>query len=284
MIADLDETIRQLLIEELPVKNGEIEISFEQPKREWSSRLSKPAVNLFLYDIRENNVLRSHQWERFSGGNSEGRAQLKRTSLRADCSYLLTTWAADPEDEHRLLTRCLLALYRFPVLPEPRLVGSLQHPPYDIQARVAQHDVLTDPSDLWSVLDNELRPSLSYIITLALDPWQPVTTPIVHTRILRFGQAEGLPDEPYLAPNSAQVDLVVIGGSVRDGETGAPQGGVAVALKDTGYVATTDTEGHFILGSVAPGGYTLIVWPLDKKPLQKKVQVPADSGDYDIEV
>ena len=68
MIADLDETIRQLLKEELPIKNSEIEVSFEQPKRENSARWTKPTVNLFLYDVRENNVLRQHQWQRLIEG------------------------------------------------------------------------------------------------------------------------------------------------------------------------------------------------------------------------
>ena len=64
MIADLDESIRQLLIAEMPLKNGEVEISFDQPKREWSSRLSRPTVNFFLYDLRENTILRQQSWER----------------------------------------------------------------------------------------------------------------------------------------------------------------------------------------------------------------------------
>ena len=59
MIADLDETLQQLLKNELPIKNGEIDIKFEQPKREWSARLSKPTVNFFLYDLRENVKLRA---------------------------------------------------------------------------------------------------------------------------------------------------------------------------------------------------------------------------------
>ena len=128
MIADLDETIRQLLKEELPIKNSEIEVSFEQPKRENSAKWTKPTVNLFLYDLRENNVLRQHQWERLAGGDNGGRggveqlARLKRSPMRVDCCYMLTTWANDPEDEHRLLTRCLLALFRFPILPEDRLM------------------------------------------------------------------------------------------------------------------------------------------------------------------
>jgi hypothetical protein len=40
MIADLDETLRQLVTAELPIKNGEIEVEFDQPKREWSARLT----------------------------------------------------------------------------------------------------------------------------------------------------------------------------------------------------------------------------------------------------
>ena len=47
MLADLDESIRKLLIEELPIKNGEIDVKFEQPKREWSAKLTKPTVNFF---------------------------------------------------------------------------------------------------------------------------------------------------------------------------------------------------------------------------------------------
>lgn len=168
MIADLDETIRQLLIKELPVKNGEIDIKFEQPKREWSARVSKPTINLFLYDVRENNILRQHQWERVREGN--GTVTQKRSHMRVDCLYMLTTWASDPEDEHRLLTRALMALFRYPILPEDRLEGTLRNPPYEIQARLAAHDRLTNPAELWSSLDNELRPSISYVITLALDP------------------------------------------------------------------------------------------------------------------
>ena len=110
--------------------------------------------------------------------------------MRVDCSYMLSTWAADPEDEHRLLTRTMLALFRFPILPADRLIGALQNPPFDIQAKLAQHDVLTDPSDLWNVLDNEMRPSVPYVVTLALDPWETITGPLVRTRILRLGQAQ----------------------------------------------------------------------------------------------
>ena len=82
MIADLDETIRRLLIRELPVKNGEIDIKFNQPAREWSARLQGPTLNLYLYDVRENNTLRQHQWQQL--GSDDDQARMKRTPLRVD--------------------------------------------------------------------------------------------------------------------------------------------------------------------------------------------------------
>src|SRR5512142_2917457 len=112
MIADLDETIRQLLQQELPIKNGEIEIKFDQPKREWSARLNRPTVNCFLYDLRENPILRQHGLEQVSPGQGNNlQAHLRRTPFRVDCFYMLTTWANDPDHEHRLLSNTMLALF-----------------------------------------------------------------------------------------------------------------------------------------------------------------------------
>lgn len=285
MIADLDETIRQLLIAELPVKNGEVEISFDQPKREWSARISKPTVNLFLYDVRENATLRQHQWERMPSVNGDHLARLKRTPFRVDCFYMLTTWAAEPEDEHRLLTRALMALFRFPILPEDRLIGSLKNPIFEIQARLASHDRLTNPAEVWSSLDNELRPSVSYIVTLALDPWKEIEGPIVRTLTLRTGQAGRLPRRRELISEVPPDEQIFIGGTLRDKSKGnQPAVGVTVAIKGTGLFATTDAEGQYTLGSLQPGEYTLVAWTEEGKPKEKKITVPPKDGDYDLEI
>src|SRR5512138_146393 len=231
MLEDLDETIRQLLIAEMPVKNGEIEISFDQPKREWSARLSKPTLNLFLYDVRENNVLRQHQWEQLPAKGNDPRGHLKRLPFRVDCTYMFTAWATVPEDEHRLLTRSLLALFRFPTLPEDRLVGSLRNPPFDIQARLASHDKLTNPAEVWSALDNEIRPTVSYTVTLALDPWKEITTPIVRTRTLRTGQAAHL-SRSQQHTDEVSGEMGTIGGRITEASrAGAPVSGVPIAIK-----------------------------------------------------
>jgi len=58
VIADVDEVLRKLLMREIEIKGNQVDIQFDQPKREWSSRLSKPTLNLYLFDLRENLRLR----------------------------------------------------------------------------------------------------------------------------------------------------------------------------------------------------------------------------------
>jgi hypothetical protein len=285
MIADLDETIRQLLIADIPVQNGEVEISFFQPKREWSSKLSRPTVNFFLYDLRENATLRQATWDRLPARqNGDGLAYLKRNPYRVDCSYMLTTWATDPDDEHRLLARCLSALFKYPVLPESRLLGELQNQPFEIQARLAAHDHLTNPAEVWSALDNEMRPSISYVITLAVDPWQEIAEPTVRSLVLRSGQAAAAPSQGIDA-QAGSGERVWIGGRVysrSEGKPGMP--GVRVTVRGTSLGTETDELGQFRLGSLARGDYTLIGWPTKGKPIEKKVTVPTSQGGYDLEM
>jgi hypothetical protein len=244
-------------------------------------------VNFFLYDLRENAVLRQHQWEQVAGANGRRadshQAHLKRTPFRVDCLYMLTTWAAEPEDEHRLMSRAMLALFRFPVLPPERLVGSLKGQPYELQTRLASHDRLTNPAEVWGALDNELRPSISYIVTLAMDPWTEITAPLVKTFSMRSGQAEGLPHDRRLI-DSTVLEWASIGGQVRAGAGGKPAAGIQVAVKGSGLFAASDENGCYTLNGLPPGEYVLVAWPAKGSPLEKKVTLPGKPGDYDFEL
>ena len=279
MISDLDKTIKKLLTAEIPIENGEVDIKFDQPSREWSARLAKPTVNLFLFDVRENVALRQHQWQQSNGHNQAGIAHMKRTPYRVDCHYMITTWAAEPDDEHRLLSRCLRALFRNPVLPESVLQGEMQRQPFEVQTRLASNDKLTNPAEVWSALDNELRPSLSYLVTLAIDPWTEITGPAVRTFTLRTGQSHEPPREQF-APDTAVTEKATIGGQVM--AKGKPQANIEVAIKGTGYFDRTDRDGRFRLGSIPYGNYTLVAWAAHGKPKEMKVIVPSD--EYDIEI
>lgn len=285
MIAELDEVIRKLLIDELPIKNGEVDIAFDQPRREWSARLSRPTINLFLHDVRENNTLRNHQWQTMER-NGANLSRQKRMPLRVDCHYALTVWAPEPDDEHRLLTRCLMALFRYPIIPADRLNGRLRNQPFEMQTRLAAHDRLTNLAEFWGALDNEMRPTISYLLTLALDPWEEVTGPLVSTFTLRTGQAAAPARQKSLVDGTDET-TTFIGGTVRQKKV--PAADIQVALKGTGYVTTTDREGRYVmgLGGLAPGDYTLVVWPATGEPKQQKISVRVGNGEvdnYDIEL
>src|SRR3954466_12808611 len=73
MLADLDETLRSLLKEDLEAHGFEgVDIAFDAPSRDWSGQLSKPTVNVFLYDLREAESLRTSEgggvWRGARGG------------------------------------------------------------------------------------------------------------------------------------------------------------------------------------------------------------------------
>ena len=286
MIADLDESIKQLLVTDMPVKNGEIDIKFDQPSREWSNKLTKPTVNFFLYDLRENTTLRRSQFDRIAGGNGQSDISLmKKAPHRIDCFYLLTCWAAEPEDEHRLLTRVLMTLFRYPVLPEHILQGTVQNPLYPIQTFVARHDKLTNPAEVWSALDNEMRPSICYTANLALDPWTEVEGPIVRTLTLRSGRSSQLPTFQEYDEDGLSSELTYIGGIIRS-KSGdhEPLPGLQVAIKGRGWFDKTDEAGRFRLGGMPAGDYTLVIWPDKGKPKEKKISVPAKNGDFDLQL
>ena len=121
MLDALDSTLKLLLNRELPPnvpsRDTEVYISFDTPYQEAIKQ--KPAINCFLYDVRENLELRSSTWllER----QSNGKAVKKRPPARVDCSYLITAWPQDENDiqtEHQLLGEVMKVLLRYRKIPE----------------------------------------------------------------------------------------------------------------------------------------------------------------------
>lgn len=299
MIADLDKTIRQLLIDELPPELSEVAIKFDAPTREWSQRQNGPTLNFYLYDVRENPHLRAHQWEQRNLDHNgrpldPQKVHQKRTPLRIDCFYMVTTWMnQNPEDEHRLLTNCLLVLARYPVLPADRLVERLRNPTFEVRAQVARHDVLTNPAEVWGALNNDIRPTVPYVVTLTLDPWRIPedlqSVGPVRTLGIGVGQ-EGTPAElanRRLSPAQADPLHRFIWGTVRDPQKqGAPVANLEVAIEGVGLYTRTDAQGRFRFAGLMPGAYTLVVRISDtQKAAKKPINVPPKLNEnYDMEV
>jgi hypothetical protein len=278
MIDDLDEALRNLLVREIPIKNGEVEIQFEQPKREWSARLSKPTLNLFLYDLRENVKLRgSENWQ--IARNSDGTVSQKRNPVRMDLHYMLTAWANDPDDEHRLLTRVLLALFRQPHLPKELLTPNLQNQPVPITLQVAQETDLDKPSDVWNALDNELKPAVVLTVTLVLDPYEAIVAPIVRTRELRFGQAAAPRQAQELVEAAGRSVYWTVGGELRSKK---PIKALSLTLVERGDAIRLDENGRFTVGRLRAGDYTLAV--SSNGEVLKTFPIKVPSPEYELEL
>lgn len=277
MINAVDEVLRQLLIREIPIQNGEVDLEFDQPTREWSGRLNRPTLNLFLYDLRENPTLRKPEWQ--VNRNGDGSVSKQRSPARVDLSYMITAWAKEAEDEHRLLARTTMALYRHPHLPERLLPEVLGAQPVPIPVRVARHDKLTNPAEVWSALDNEIRPSISCEITLALNPYQTFTGPAVLTRQLRFGQADDIPWDQSLRQEAGADEFWMVGGQLL---TDTSTTDLDLRLVERGLSVPISDEGEFIIGNLESGEYTLVVRKDGEQAAEEKITVPAESYDIDL--
>jgi hypothetical protein len=281
MIEDLDEALRRLLMRELPIKNGEIDVQFNQPRREWSAKLSRPTLDLYLYDLRENLKLRytAQGWE--TERRSDGVSVQRRRPFRLDLHYLITAWASEPEDEHRLLARTLMALFRVPEMPADLLPESLQDQPGPITFKVAQYDTAQNLTDFWSSLDNEMRPAIVCMVTMALNPYQPIYGSIVRTRELRFGQSYDPALSQSLVKAAGADTYWTVGGTLRSQEPLEPDK-VRLTLIERGVVLEVKPEGRFSVGNLEAGDYTLECVVNGGEPRRYKIKVP--SPDYTLDV
>jgi hypothetical protein len=235
-----------LLLTEMPtvverIEAGGFDITFDVPNRDATSRLTRPTLNLFLYHVQENRALRPAPWET---GRLNGGFQDRRPPVRVECSYLVTAWSNEVEDEHRLLTGAARVFFRHLQLPIEAFDGEIPEG-YEIPMMVAQPGAIKDIVDIWSVLDNDLRPSIRVTVTIPLELDVRREGPLILERQIR------IPPPVQLSPDRP-VD--VTGRIVRAGE---PVAGVQVRMDRS--AATTREDGTFELRGVRRGTTAALV-------------------------
>jgi hypothetical protein len=271
MISDIDETIKKLLITKGALEPSQVDIKFEVPDREWSASISKPTVNVYLYDIRENHQLRGTEWA--ITRNQDGTASRKKNPSRVDISYFITVWANDTADEHRILWHVMSTLFRYPEIPEDVLSGDLARQKCPIKASTAQPDGLfNNSSEFWASLDNKIKASINYVVTLPLDTDLGFTAPMVKTKIIE------------VKPPDTDIERIVqIAGMIH--RTGKPTNGmreVKVLAKETGMTAAVDAEGAYTFPNIQTGKHTFQVIVAGK--VLKEIVVTVPSDNYDLEI
>ena len=174
MINALDETLKALLKRELPTALAEqVQISFATPDGQFPPQsVTLPAVDLFLYDVRENIELRSN--EVYIERRGDGTATRMRAPMRVDFSYLITAWPSesvpDPsEDEHRMLGEVMRALLRYRTLPEETLRGELKGQSPALPVSSLQAGRLQSLGEFWQALGGKPKVALNYQVTVSVD-------------------------------------------------------------------------------------------------------------------
>jgi hypothetical protein len=183
VIQDLDNTVKELLVQKVPVDTSAVDIKFEMPTRDWATGVTKPTINVFLYDVRENHELRSNQRYLTRSGAA---ATERRAPTRVDFTYLITAWTTDVSDEHQLLGNMLTALLRYPLLPTETLKGAMQTQPLPLQAWIAQPERTPNAWDFWSSLDGRLKAGISYVVTASLEPYPVQEIGLVTQKVLKL--------------------------------------------------------------------------------------------------
>ncbi len=116
--------------------NAAVTVTFDPPARPWIQALKTPAVNFFLFDIRENTHRRDVMYEqvRDEGGKVVGH---RPPALRYDLHYTVTVWGAPIAMEHRILALVLRCFGALPTVPRELLPEALAQMPHEVHLTTA---------------------------------------------------------------------------------------------------------------------------------------------------
>jgi hypothetical protein len=264
-LADLDELLRTLLKDELDaVQMTGVEFTFDAPTRERASTWRLPAVNLFLYDLREAAQPRDRGWHEHDSG---GVPTLERSPLRLACTFAITAWTRDVVDEHQLLSQILSVLLAYPVLGADILPPSLQvgSPPLGLGTRVAQAKE-EGRADFWSSIGSPYKVSLEYVVTILCPAGQSRErgTLVGTATVSDFGPA---------GDGSPSGTLYAHGGTIVD-ETGRGVEDAWVVLPRVGPWTTSGPGGRFVFSAVPAGEHELLARGSDGMTGRATITVP----------
>jgi len=292
MLRDLDQTLEQIIRAAPIAELSNAGISFETPDKGFNP--PGGTVNLFLYEVKENLMLRDPVPVTRKQGDIFVR---QRPPLRVDCTYVVTAWQNPPSDSnvrasHHLLGQALLWLSRFPVIPEAQLQGTALQAAvvrpgsdsrnFQMPTMVAQMDGSKNSvGEFWSALGIPPRPYFNLVVTVPMDLPLPSDGPLVTTKTLGW--------EPV--PEGTKDTLVAIGGRIVD-LAGNPVPDAVIDVLDAGLRVVSRNEmdhgedqvGRFVLPHVPTGQRTFRVSAVGFDVSTSVIDVTGRSEDYVVQL
>ena len=261
MFHDLDTTIENMLNDAAaPVELRNAGVSFATPDKSYKPSIPDTAVNLFLYEVKENRELRDPVPISDRVGNTNIQ---RRPPVRVDCSYLVTVWtdgltgANKIQAEHKLLGQSFFWLNRFPVIPAGYFAGSMVGQPFPPPTLVAQWDGAKNNGEFWNALGIPPRPYFTLIVTIAMDLGvQSADGPPVVTKEFHFKQLIEAGNGGITTGTDTEV-TIEIAGVVRKATDQSAIANAQVTIAGISQISTTNADGQFQLSGLRPGSYTL---------------------------
>jgi len=237
MIGAVHEALRSMVYGDGKIPPGEIDVSFAVPTRDWSSGITRPTINFYLYDISENVRLRESEFER---QRTDLREALRLRPRRVDLKYVVTAHFRSPlpddgDQEWQVLWRVLATLMRNSEWPDALLPDEARRLDTPIHSQVAAPEGAPRPGELWSTLGTPPRPSLHYVLTVPLD----LNIEYLRTLVVEVGVGVRDMDSGAVLATSRRYGWTLRG---RDGE-GLP--GAEVRLPDLPGYSVSGENGVF---------------------------------------
>ena len=303
MLNVIDALVRDLLLRHITQLSDESQVGFQPPDDAWRTFVSTlsvggnpaNALNVYLVDVVENRKLRSNERVRSVVNGSVSEEPLP---ARVDCHYLVSAWSpatATPQitptlDEHVLLYEALAAFMQnepinasriYPpgsaaLLAVPELIRDA-----DLPTEIA-HEGFTKLPEFWGTMgpNNRWKPVIHLVVTVPVQLLVEFAGPMVTTRITEY----------RISGVATSADIVIqIGGHVRDATQApaAPLAGAWVQIQTPAgepiESLQTNGLGRFTFGGLTRGQYRLETRAGAFAPLQRLIDVPSASGEYDLE-
>jgi hypothetical protein len=182
VIAETDQALA-LVLKRMVIGNAAITIAFDPPNKPWIQSLTGPAVNLYLFDIKENSHRRDVMYEEVRGANGAVVAR-RPPPPRVDLHYTVSAWAPAVLVEHKILAAVLRCFCSMPALPREVLPAALAALPYEVLVSTGSGA----KRGMFLIVGGELKTGFEVTITVPMP---------------------GLPDRPAAPPVQQPVEIAV---------------------------------------------------------------------------
>ena len=167
MIHLVDQALEKFLRAAVPLPEAAIDLSFAAPDKAWGSGITRPSVNVYLWDIKRSAP-------RSQAGQIEmtddGQVFRRPPNPVVNLTYFVTAWASELRDEHQLLGSVLRAILGHGELPPEHIPDEFE------QKSPILLDIATSadrkPGDFSSTLDGQLKPGLEMRVTIEVDAYR----------------------------------------------------------------------------------------------------------------